>query len=119
MGDPMDVTKFYKDNLEELIAAAEKEKDFESNPRKKIDIGKDIAMMKADRALQIMASGLDFPGTPEDFKALLKKADDDVAKRERLAEIQDKANKIGGQILEITQRAVPFLVKYGKYLALV
>lgn len=114
----MDVAKFYKDNLEELIAAFEKKKDFEPDPRKKIDIGKDIAMMKADRALQIMASGPDFPGTAEDFKALLKKADDDVTKRERLAEIQDQAAKIGGQILEITQRAVPLLLKYGKYLAL-
>jgi hypothetical protein len=112
----MDVNIFYKQNLQRLIDAAEEAKVYEADPEKRMKINEDIALMSADLAADIMASGFDFPEKPEDFEDLLKNASEDVAKRERLAEIFDKAIEIAGQGLEVTQRIIELLSKYGKYL---
>ncbi len=112
----MDVNNFYKENLQRLIDAAEEAKVYEADPERRMKIIDDIALMSADLAADIMASGFDFPETPEDFEDLLKNASEDVAKRERPAEIFDKAIEVAGQGLEVTQRIIELLSKYGKYL---
>ncbi len=112
----MDVNIFYKQNLQRLIEAAEKAKIYEADPIQKINIGEEIALMSADLAADIMENGFEFPETPEDFEDLLKNASQDVGKRERLAQIFDKATKVGGQVLKVTQRIIKLLAKYGKYL---
>jgi hypothetical protein len=112
----MDVNIFYKENLQRLIAAAEEAKVFEADPEEKKKINEDIALMSADLAADIMASGFDFPQTPKDFEDLLKDASEDVTKREQLAQVFDKTMEAAEQGLKVTQRIIGLLTRYGKYL---
>lgn len=112
----MDVNTFYKQNLQRLIAAAEKAKIFEADPEEKKKINEDIALMSSDLAADIMASGFDFPESPEDFEDLLIKASEDVARREYLVEVFDKTVKAARQGLKVTRRIIRLLGKYGTYL---
>jgi hypothetical protein len=113
----MDVNIFYKENLRRLIVAAEKAKIFEADPEERKRINEDIALMSADLAADIMASGFDFPESPEDFEDLLTQASEDVTRREYLLEVFDKTVEAAGQGLKVTQRIIGLLGKYGKYLA--
>lgn len=115
----MDVNTYYRENLRRLIAAAERAKNLEADPVERHRINWDIALMSADLAAAVMANGFDFPETPARFEDLLVRAAQDVAKRERLAQIFDKAVEGAGAALEVTQRVVGLLAKYGKYLALI
>jgi hypothetical protein len=113
----MDINTYYKQNLRRLIAAAEKAKIFEADPEERKRINEDIALMSADLAADVMASGFDFPESPEAFEDLLTYASEDVAKREHLVEVFDKTAEAAEQGLKVTQRIIGLLGKYGKYLA--
>ncbi len=113
----MDINTYYKQNLRRLIAAAEKAKVFEADPQERKRINEDIALMSADLAADIMASGFDFPESPEVFEDLLRDVTEDVVKHENLVEVFDKTVEAAEQGLKITQRIIGLLGKYGKYLA--
>jgi phage shock protein A len=113
----MDINNYYKQNLRRLIAAAEKAKIFEADPEERKRINEDIALMSADLAADIMASGFDFPESPEAFEDLLRDATEEVAKHENLVEVFDKTVEAAEQGLKVTQRIIGLLGKYGKFLA--
>jgi hypothetical protein len=115
----MDINTYSKDNWEELKEAAELAIQMEPDPDKKADMEKELADLADDIAKHFMTTGYDFPELAADFEDLLKEAEKDVDKQKRLQEIFDNSVQMAGQAVNLTQKVVGFLGKYGKYLALI
>jgi hypothetical protein len=114
----MDVNTYTKDNWEKLKEAADTAIDLEPNFRKKAKMAKELADLAFDMAGEIMITRYQFPEPAADFEKLLKEANKDVEKQRRLKEIFEKSVQMAGQAVDLTQKVVAFLAKYGKYLAM-
>jgi hypothetical protein len=118
-GENIDINTYCKNNWPKLKKAAETAIGLEPDFKKKAKMAKELADLAFDMAGEIMITRYQFPEPAADFEKLLKEANQDVEKQRRLQEIFDKSVQMAGQAVDFTQKVVAFLVKYGKYLAMV
>lgn len=115
----IDINTYCKDNWLKLKQAAETAIGLEPDFKKKAKMAKELADLAFDMAGEIMITRYQFPEPVTDFENLLKQAHQDVEKQRRLQEIFDKSVQMAGRAVDLTQKVVAFLARYGKYLAMV